>query len=157
MRSMPRAEIELPRMDALLEVVRDPCALSSTAPPAPESHSSLGMWPDRKCFQEVYRRGTLYRATGVAPVHLEDDSVAQLDLFGATLKTIEMKKVYEGVDKMRAKYGKHTLYLGSRHLAQSSAQHRADRGDEPLRKTVLLKGKRNVAGFVSHVPDSKPH
>jgi hypothetical protein len=25
-------------------------------------------------------------------------------------------------------------------LAQSSAQHGADRGDEPLRKTVLLKG-----------------
>jgi len=42
---------------------------------------------------------------------------------------------------MRAKYGKHTLYLGSSHLAQSSAQHGADRGDEPLRKRVLLKGE----------------
>src|SRR6266481_3228799 len=42
---------------------------------------------------------------------------------------------------MRAKYGKHTLYLGSSHLAQSSAQHGADRGDEPLRKRVLRKGE----------------
>jgi hypothetical protein len=74
-------------------------------------------------------------------VNLEDDSVAQLDLFGVVLKTIEMKKVYEGVDKMRAKYGKHTLYLGSSYLAQTSAQHSADRSDEPLRKRVLLKGE----------------
>ena len=95
----------------------------------------------RPGFKQVYRPGTLYRATGVVLVNLEDDSVAQLDLFGAALKTMEMKKVYEGVDKMRAKYGKHTLYLGSSHLAQSSAQHGEDRGDEPLRKRVLLKGE----------------
>ncbi len=95
----------------------------------------------RPGFQQVFRPTTLYRSTGVVLVNLEDDSVAQLDLFGAALKTIEMKKVYEGVDKMRAKYGKHTLYLGSSHLAQSSAQHSADRGDEPLRKRVLLKGE----------------
>jgi len=95
----------------------------------------------RPGFKQVYRPGTLYRATGVVLVNLEDDSVAQLDLFGAALKTIEMKKVYEGVDKIRAKYGKHTLYLGSSHLAQSSTQHGADRGDEPLRKRVLLKGE----------------
>jgi hypothetical protein len=83
----------------------------------------------------------LYRSTGVVLINLEDDSVAQLDLFGAALRTIEMKKLFVGVDKMRAKYGKHTLYLGSSHLAQSSAQHAADRGDEPLRKRVLLKGE----------------
>jgi len=95
----------------------------------------------RPGFRQVFRPGTLCRSTGVVLLNLEDDSVAQLDLFGAALKTIEMKKVYEGVDKMRAKYGKHTLYLGSSHLAQSSAQHSADRSDEPLRKRVLLKGE----------------
>ena len=95
----------------------------------------------RPGFRQVFRPGTLYRSTGVVLVNLEDDSVAQLDLFGAALKTIEMKKVYEGVDKMRAKYGKHTLYLGSSHLAQTSAQHNEDRGDVPLRKRVLLKGE----------------
>jgi hypothetical protein len=43
--------------------------------------------------------------------------VAQLDLFGAALKTVQMKKLFEGVDRMRERYGKHTLYLGSSHLA----------------------------------------
>jgi hypothetical protein len=64
----------------------------------------------RPSFRQVFRAGTLYRATGVVLISLEDDSIAQLDLFGAALKTMEMKKVYEGVDKMRQKYGKHTLY-----------------------------------------------
>jgi hypothetical protein len=36
----------------------------------------------RPGFKQVYRPGTLYRATGVVLVNLEDDSVAQLDLFG---------------------------------------------------------------------------
>jgi hypothetical protein len=92
-------------------------------------------------FRQVFQTGTLYRSTGVVLANLEDDSVVQLDLFGAALRTIEMKKLFLGVDKMRAKYGKHTLYLGSSHLAQSSAQHSADRGDEPLRERVLLKGE----------------
>jgi hypothetical protein len=43
--------------------------------------------------------------------------VAQLDLFGAALKTVQMKKLFEGGDRMRERYGKHTLYLGSSHLA----------------------------------------
>ena len=67
--------------------------------------------------------------------------MAQLDVFGAALKTIEMKRLFESVDAMRNKYGKHTLYLGSSHLAHSFAQHVGDRGDEPSRKRVLLKGE----------------
>ncbi len=95
----------------------------------------------RPAFEQVFKRGTPYRSTGVVLFNLRDDSTAQLDLFGASLKTIKMKRLFAGVDEMRRKYGKHTLYLGSSHLANSFAQHLGDRGDEPARKRLLLKGE----------------
>ena len=42
---------------------------------------------------------------------------------------------------MRAKYGKHTLYLGASHQANRFAQHLGERGDIPKRKGALLKGE----------------
>jgi hypothetical protein len=42
---------------------------------------------------------------------------------------------------MRAKYGKHTLYLGASHQANRFAQHLGERGDIPKRKGSLLKGE----------------
>jgi hypothetical protein len=39
-------------------------------------------------------------------------------------------------------------------LAHSSAQHAADRGDEPLRKRVLLKGKTNRLPFFVDIEGS---
>jgi hypothetical protein len=95
----------------------------------------------RPGFEHTFQRNTFYRSTGIVLFNLGDDSVAQLDLFGAALKTVQMKKLFEGVDRMRERYGKHTLYLGSSHLANSFAQHQGNRGDTPVRKPLLLKGE----------------
>ena len=95
----------------------------------------------RPAFQELFQARTLYRSTGVVLFDLRDDSVAQLDLFGAALKTVRLKKLFDGVDKIRQRYGKHTLYLGSSHLANRFTQHQGERGDEPARKRLLLKGE----------------
>jgi DNA polymerase IV len=95
----------------------------------------------RPGFDQTFRRDTSYRSTGIILFDLDDDSVTQLDLFGAALKTAEMKKLFAGVGAMRNKYGKHTLYLGSSHLANKFAQHLGERGDEPVRKKFLLKGE----------------
>ena len=95
----------------------------------------------KPAFDRIFRSGTLYRSTGVVLLDLESDETAQLDLFGSAAKTIEMRSLYQGVDEVRRKYGKHTLYLGSSFLANQFAQHLGERGDIPKRKETLLKGE----------------
>ena len=95
----------------------------------------------KPAFERVFQCGTLYRSTGVVLFNLEDDSTAQLDLFGSALKTIRMKRLFQAVDNIRLKYGKHTIYLGSSHQANAFAQHLGERGDDPTRKNLLLKGE----------------
>src|SRR5213594_2770470 len=95
----------------------------------------------RTAFAQIFTPRTHYRSTGVVLLDLEDDATMQLDLFGSVAKTINMRRVYEGVDAVRRKYGKHTLFLGSSFLANKFGQHLGDRGDIPRRKAMLLKGE----------------
>ena len=57
------------------------------------------------------------------------------------LKIEKLSRLYLGVDKIRQKYGKHTLYLGSSFAANNFAQHLGERGDVPERKQKLLPGE----------------
>jgi DNA polymerase-4/DNA polymerase V len=95
----------------------------------------------RAAFAHLFKPRTLYRSTGVVLLDLEDDATAQLDLFGSVANTINMRRVYEGVDQIRRKYGKHTLFLGSSFQANKFAAHLGERGDIPKRKETLLKGE----------------
>ena len=95
----------------------------------------------RAAFAQIFKPRTPYRSTGVVLLDLEDDATMQLDLFGSVAKTINMRRVYEGVDAVRRKYGKHTLFLGSSLHANKFAQHLGERGDNPRRKETLLKGE----------------
>src|SRR3990172_5672249 len=95
----------------------------------------------KPAFDRIFCSGTLYRSTGVVLLDLESEETTQLDLFGSVAKTVSMRRLYEGVDEVRRKYGKHTLYLGSSFLANQFAQHLGERGDIPKRKETLLKGE----------------
>lgn len=95
----------------------------------------------REKFDQVYQEGELYRATGVMLSHLQEPQAVQLDLFGQALQSQEWKKVFQGVDRLNSKFGKHTVFLGSSFLANHYSQHISDRGDEPSRKKLLLKGE----------------
>ncbi|OFV99717.1 MAG: DNA polymerase IV [Acidobacteria bacterium RIFCSPLOWO2_12_FULL_54_10] len=95
----------------------------------------------RPAFDRIFRPGTFYRSTGVVLLDLENDETPQLNLFASPSKIIAMRELYEGVDEVRRKYGKHTLYLGSSFLANQFAQHLGERGDIPRRKETLLKGE----------------
>lgn len=95
----------------------------------------------REQFPRVFKRGTLYRATGVALMQLQDANKTQLDLFGSVLKTEAMKDVYESVDQISAKYGKHSIYLASSMHAMTHTAHMGDRGELPTRVEVLFKGE----------------
>jgi DNA polymerase IV len=92
-------------------------------------------------FDEFFKQNTLYRATGVSLLGLQEDKVSQLDLFGEAVKMIEKKKLYEAVDAVNKKYGKHTLYLGSSFLANKYSQHLGERGDIPERKQNMFRGE----------------
>ena len=50
--------------------------------------------------------------------HLQEDRMVQLDLFGEALKAEKRSRVYQAVDHLREKFGKHTLFVGSSFLAQ---------------------------------------
>lgn len=92
-------------------------------------------------FDEVYDSQCRYRATGIALFDLEGHTVNQLDLFNHVLKAMAMKKLYESVDKINERYGKHTVFLGTSFFAHDHPQHEKERGDQPERKQVFLKGE----------------
>jgi nucleotidyltransferase/DNA polymerase involved in DNA repair len=94
-------------------------------------------------FYNIYVPGTLYRATGVVLMKLETQQCIQMDLFGASVKVEAMSTMYDVVDKVALKYGKHTLFLGSSLLAMKNHQHGGDRGNITDRKRFLLKGETN--------------
>jgi len=91
-------------------------------------------------FDTLFRNGTPYRATMVTLVDLQAPNV-QPDLFGTSVKVEGFRQLYEKIDEIREKYGKHTIHFGASFLAQHFSQHLGDRGDAPERKEHLLKGE----------------
>lgn len=94
-----------------------------------------------EAFNSIFRQNTPYRSTGVTLSNLHDDSDEQPDLFGAHLCVDRLRRIYSGVDAIRNKYGKHTLFLGSSFKAHAFAQHLGDRGDVPARRSNTFKGE----------------
>jgi nucleotidyltransferase/DNA polymerase involved in DNA repair len=94
----------------------------------------------RPYFTKLLRPGVRYRATGVTLLRLAAQR-NQLDLFDTSLRIERMDRVFEAVDAVKTKYGKHTLFLGSSFLAHTHAQHEGERGAIPERKRELFKGE----------------
>lgn len=92
-------------------------------------------------FEKIFNSKLQYRSTGVILFGLEEDLIKQLDLFGAHLTIEKMHRVYDSVDAMKKKFGKHTLFLGSSFYAHHTAQHDGERGKIPERKKLLFKGE----------------
>ena len=62
-------------------------------------------------FEELFFPATPYRATGVILLKLTEAYYGQLDLFGETIRMQRLSHLYESVDTLREKYGKHTVFL----------------------------------------------
>src|SRR5215813_8198492 len=92
-------------------------------------------------FDDLWAPGTLYRATGVILCKLSEAYYGQLDLFGEVVRLQRLSNLYESVDTLREKYGKHTVFLGASCLAHQSAQHDGERGHLPERRRELLPGE----------------
>jgi hypothetical protein len=92
-------------------------------------------------FDALFVAGTRYRATGVILSRLSEASYGQLDLFGEVLRLQRLSNLYQSVDTLREKYGKHTVFLGASFLAHTQAQHDGERGLLPDRQHDLLPGE----------------
>jgi len=94
----------------------------------------------RAAFQKIFRKNTLYRATGFTTFNLVPN-VLQPDLFLASGKIEKLQKMYASSDKIAAKYGKHSLFLGTSWKAHQFGAHLTERGHEPERKNELFLGE----------------
>jgi DNA polymerase-4/DNA polymerase V len=92
-------------------------------------------------FKEIFNPKAMYRATGIVMMKLKENIIKQPDLFGEMLAVANTKKLYEAVDQINEKYGKHKIYLGSSFRANNYAQHLGERGNVAARKDNLFKGE----------------
>ena len=92
-------------------------------------------------FDDLFVPATFYRATGVILCKLSEAYYGQLDLFGEVIRLQRLSNLYESVDTLREKYGKHTVFLGASFLAHTHAQHDGERGHLPERQQTLLPGE----------------
>lgn len=92
-------------------------------------------------FMQIFDPKILYRATGVALRHLSPVEHNQLDLFGQTVKVDKLSSVYEVVDRLAHRFGKHTLFLASSMRAMKEPQHKGARGGTTERRKLQWKGE----------------
>ncbi len=95
----------------------------------------------REKFDSIFKVGTLYRATGVVLMNLIHSDTRTIDLFNRYELIDKVKKIYEAVDSLSARYGKHTIFLGSSFKAMNEPAHKNDRGDSSERRKNILKGE----------------
>lgn len=84
-----------------------------------------------RLFKELYQRGEWYRATGIVLMNLHRSDVTQLNLFERPVALERLERLYATVDELSARYGKHTVFVGSSFFAQTRDQHARVRGDAP--------------------------
>ncbi len=92
-------------------------------------------------FDHVYVTGTRYRLTGVILTHLVENKPLQLNLFDGPLKVERLEKIYEGIDVLDRRFGKHAVFLGSSMPAMTRGPHRGERGEVAMRKLQLFPGE----------------
>ena len=97
--------------------------------------------PIRDRFDTVFRSDTSYRATGIVLMELGHRGMVTNDLFGGSISVEKITAIHRAADQVSAKYGKHSVFLGSSFKAMNSDAHLGDRGDLAWRKKSRLKGE----------------
>jgi DNA polymerase-4/DNA polymerase V len=95
----------------------------------------------RDKFSAVFRPNTPYRATGVLLMDLVHSDMRTVDLFGHASAIEKIKKVYQAVDAVSARFGKHAVFLGSSFKAMNEPAHHGDRNQASERRAKLLPGE----------------
>lgn len=92
-------------------------------------------------FEKVLDNKKLYRQTGIVLADLITNEKIQYSLFDDPLKVEKVKSVFLAVDELSARFGKHTISLGSTLAVKSHKRHQGDRGDLPSRQDIKLRGE----------------
>ena len=92
-------------------------------------------------FDQLFFPSLLYRSTGVWLCRLTGEQDLQLNLFDPPVQIEKFHRIYQAIDDVRRRYGKHAVFLGTSLAAHTFAQHVGERGDAPARKGLLLKGE----------------
>ncbi len=100
----------------------------------------------RKIFAQIFKN-QLYRATGIVLQNLQPNANLQLSLFDPPVRLEKLTRLYQTVDNIAAKLGKHKIHLGASFLANHDPAHAPSanrpnpRGDIPLRKLNRVTGE----------------
>jgi len=92
-------------------------------------------------FEKIYRPRTFYRATGITLMDLGTKTNCQMDLFGKSARAEKFSAVFESVDKLSERFGKHTVFLGSSLNAIAGPKPTDGRNCAGLRAAMLFKGE----------------
>ncbi len=92
-------------------------------------------------FDTVFEEGVDYRATGVVLTDLTEQNSVQMDMFESRMKTEHMQNLYEAVDNLSKKYGKHTVHTTASLSAHTNTQHHGARDTSSQRIRELLQGE----------------
>jgi DNA polymerase-4/DNA polymerase V len=95
----------------------------------------------RKGFSRLYRPKTPYRQTGVVLSGLIEETCVQFSLFEDATKIEKMARIYESIDRISQKFGKHAVQHAASLATKLQAQHEGSRGDVPVRRAILFKGE----------------
>jgi len=90
-------------------------------------------------FDEIYRPGKLYRATGVVLAELVDGMPLQFGIFEDPEKIIKHRNVFQAVDAIGERFGKHTVFLSDG--LKIPKQHEGPRGRISVRRTEIFPGE----------------
>ncbi|MDD5050478.1 MAG: DNA polymerase IV [Candidatus Pacebacteria bacterium] len=92
-------------------------------------------------FDQVFNPRERYRASGITLFSLIDPQAATLDLFGKSAGIEASVKIFQAIDNLNHKFGKHTVYLGSSARAMNENQHQGARASKPARRLTLFWGE----------------
>lgn len=107
----------------------------------PTAYPAELMEPLKEGFRHLFDTKTLYRSTGVVLAGLVSADTVQHTLFDDVVRIGKMEKIYNVVDLLSNRFGKHIIQHGSSLPTKLQAQHEGERGDIPARKNNLFRGE----------------
>jgi len=93
----------------------------------------------RELFDALYSPKVLYRATGVILLEMAHDTNIQYSLFESPMNVEKIRDLYEAMDSLSGKYGKHTLHLGASHPLEQLGKGK--RGSPTVREETKFFGE----------------
>jgi len=107
----------------------------------PTAYPTDLLGPLREGFNHIYQQNAFYRQTGIVLAGLVSEKGIQYTLFDDPARIEKMARIYNTVDELSEKFGKHTILHATSLPTKLQSQHEGERGDIPKRKTDTFKGE----------------